>query len=56
MLNPIRLSKENEAAIESLVKDSINPLLTPAKAVNMAIEKGLHAVRKQFVKPATKKP
>ena len=55
MLNPIRLSKSNEAEIERLVKESVNPLLKPALAVNLCIEKGLPAVRKLFVKKAKRK-
>ena len=55
MLNPIRLSKSNEAEIERLVKESANSLLTAPLAVNICIEKGLPAVRKLFVKPAKRK-
>lgn len=55
MLNPIRLSKVNEKAIESVVKESSNPLLTPAKATNIAVSKGLRGLRKQFVKNVAEK-
>ena len=50
MLNPIRLSKENEAAIERLVRESDNILLTPPLAVNAAVKEGLPAAYKLFVK------
>lgn len=54
-MNPIRISKDNEKAVEAIVKDSANELLTPSIVVNAATKKGLPAVRKQFVKPAAKK-
>lgn len=49
-MKQIRLSKTNDEAIIQLVKDANNVLLTVPKAVNIAVEKGLPAVRKQFVK------
>jgi len=53
-MNPIRISKKNEAWIKQIVRDSKNELLTPAKVVNMATEKGLLSVRNHFVKPTKK--
>ena len=53
-MNPIRISKTNAAEITKLIADSKNDLLTPSIAVNAAVEKGLPAVRKLYVKPAKK--
>jgi hypothetical protein len=54
MKNQVRLTKENVGAIEQLKREAKLDLLTFPKAANMAIEKGLPAVRKLFVKPAKK--
>ena len=58
MSNQVRLTKPNLEAIKQLqseVNTTLAGLLTFPAAANMAIEKGLPAVRKQFVKPAAKK-
>ena len=58
MSNQVRITKPNRDAIKQLqseVNTTLAGLLTFPAAANMAIEKGLPAVRKQFVKPATKK-
>ena len=54
MKNQVRITKSNIAAIEQLKRDAKLNLLTFPIAANIAIEKGLPAVRKQFVKPAKK--
>lgn len=53
-MKQIRLSNKNETAVNALVKDSQNDLLTVAKAANIAIEKGLPKTRQLFVKPNPK--
>jgi len=53
-MKQIRISNQNEKAIDALVKEAKNDLLTVPKAANIAISKGLPAVRKLFVKPTTK--
>ena len=57
MKNQVRITKPNLEAIKQLqseVNVKLAGLLTFPAAANMAIEKGLPAVRKQFVKPAKK--
>jgi len=54
MTNQVRISKPNLEAIEQLCRDAKLDLLTLPAAANMAIKKGLPAVRKQFVKPTKK--
>ena len=51
MKNQVRLTKPNLAAIEQLQRDAKLNLLTLPAAANLAIEKGISAVRRQFVKP-----
>jgi len=50
VLNPIRLNKENEAAIEKLVEESDWNGLTPPLAVNDAVKNGISYTRSRFVK------
>jgi len=45
----IRLTKLNTEAVNLLVKDSRNDLLTVGKAANLCVEKGLPAIRRKFV-------
>ena len=52
MLNPIRLTKENSDAVESLVRDAKNDLLTAPRAVNAIVKNNIGKFRKLFVKPA----
>jgi hypothetical protein len=51
-MKQIRLSNENEKAINKLVKDSKLQLLTVQWTANMAIEKGIPEVCKLLVKPS----
>lgn len=54
MSNQVRITKPNLEAIKQLQRDANLNLLTLPAAANMAIEKGLPAVRKLFVKSAKK--
>ena len=45
-----RMNSENTAALRKLVKESNNSLLTFAIATNLAVAKGLPALRKVFGK------
>ena len=49
MKNVIRLSADNANAVNKLVQDSNNPLLTAAHAANFSVEAGLAKVRSKFV-------
>ena len=54
-MKQIRLSAQNEKAVIELVKQAGNDLLTIPKAANKAIEKGLPAARKHFIKTNQRK-
>jgi hypothetical protein len=51
----VRLTKTNTEALNLLVKNSGNELLTVGRAANMCVEKGMPAVRRRFVKSKPQK-
>ena len=52
----VRLTKNNSVAVDDLVKESHNELLTVGKAANLCVEKGLPSVRRKYVKNREAQP